>query len=67
MAAEQMLSALTNAVSERAYNYWAGDGIQAQEHGLKMTSWWSEAPTTAKADATARAFGRPCKRCRGES
>lgn len=67
MAAEQMLSALTNAVSERAYNYWTGDGIQAQEHGLRMTPWWSEAPTTTKSDATARAFGRPCKRCRGES
>lgn len=67
MAAEQMLNALVDAAPERAYRYWAGDGIQAREQGLRTTSWWSEAPTTSAADATARAFGRPCKRCRGES
>lgn len=65
MAAEQMLSALAGAAPERAYSYWVGHGIQAQERGLRMTPWWSTASATSPIDATARAFGRPCKRCRG--
>ena len=65
MAAEQMLSALAGDAPERTYSYWVGQGIQAQERGLRMTPWWATASTEAPFDATARAFGPPCKRCRG--
>lgn len=66
MAAEQMLAALIGAAPERAYRFWVGDGSQARAQGLHATAWWSSAPTTTPAVATERAFGRPCKRCRGE-
>lgn len=66
MAAEQMLAALVGVAPERAYRFWAGDGSQARAQGLRTTAWWSSAPTTTSAAATERAFGRPCKRCRGE-
>lgn len=66
MAAEQILSALVGTAPERAYRYWVGDGIQAHEHGFRMTPWWNMASTKAPFDVTARAFGPPCKRCRGD-
>jgi hypothetical protein len=67
MAAEQMLGALVGSSPERAYRYWSGDGTQARAQGLRTTPWWSRAPTTSAAVATEQAFGRPCKRCRGDS
>ena len=67
MAAEQMLGALVGSFPERAYRYWVGDGTQARAQGLRTTPWWSRAPTTSAAVATEQAFGRPCKRCRGDS
>lgn len=65
MAAEQMLDALVGASPERAYRYWAGNGVQARARGLRMTPWWNMASTQAPHDVTARAFGPACKRCRG--
>jgi ThiF family len=67
MAAEQMLGALVGSSTARAYRYWVGDGTQAQAQGLRTTPWWSRAPSTSTTVATDQAFGRPCKRCRGNS
>ncbi len=67
MAAEQMLGALVGTSPVRAYRYWVGDGTEAHAQGLRTTPWWSDAPATTPAEATERAFGRPCKRCRTES
>lgn len=67
MAAEQMLGVLVGTSSQRAYLYWVGDGTQAHAQGLQTTPWWSRAPTTTAAAATEQTFGRPCKRCRGDS
>ncbi|MDP1756527.1 MAG: ThiF family adenylyltransferase [Pseudohongiella sp.] len=67
MAAEQMLGALVGTSPQPAYHYWAGDGTQARAQGLQTTAWWSRAPITTAAAATEQAFGRPCKRCRGDS
>lgn len=64
LAAEHMLQALSGD-SKTSYRFWVGEGDIAAKEGLKTTHWWSEAKRTPHAEATLRAFGRPCKRCRG--
>lgn len=64
LAAEHMLGAL-NGDAKSSYRFWVGDGTAAAKEGLRTTSWWRAAGQTSQAEATLRAFGRPCKRCRG--
>ena len=64
IAAEHILAALTGE-SGRSYRYWVGDGKAAEAQGLRVTPWRDEARSVTFADATLRAFGRPCRRCRG--
>jgi len=64
LAAEHMLQALSGD-TKTSYRFWVGEGEFAAKEGLRMTHWWSEAKRTQHAEATLRAFGRPCKRCRG--
>ena len=66
MAAEQLLQGLTGAAAPR-YSFWAGDGTEARKQGLSTTAWWADAQSTPAAEATRRLFGRPCRRCRGET
>nr|WP_245176259.1 MULTISPECIES: ThiF family adenylyltransferase [unclassified Cupriavidus] len=66
LAAEHILSALTSKVSP-AYRFWVGDGVAAAEAGLRTTNWWLTAKHTSQTEASFRAFGRPCKRCRGST
>lgn len=65
MAAEHLLLALSGS-SGPSYRYWAGDGKAASEQSLQTTPWWKLARSTMPSDAQSkRAFGRPCKTCRG--
>lgn len=64
LAAEHMLGAL-NGDAKSSYWFWVGDGKVAAKEGLRTTNWWRAAGQTSRAEATLRAFGRPCKRCRG--
>lgn len=64
LAAEHMLSAL-NGDAKPSYRYWLGEGAAAAKEGLRTTNWWNAAGETSQAEATLRAFGRPCKHCRG--
>lgn len=66
MAAEHMLGAICGE-SKPSYRFWVGEGVAAAKQGLKTTNWWKSAATTSTDDATVRAFGRPCKKCRGAS
>lgn len=64
IAAEHMLSAL-NGEMRPSYRFWVGEGTAAAKGGLKTTNWWNAARKTSPDEATLRAFGRPCKHCRG--
>ena len=64
IAAEHMLSAL-NGEMKSSYRFWVGEGTAAVKENLKITNWWKAAGKTSYEDATLRAFGRPCKNCRG--
>lgn len=62
MAAEHLLSALTEAAP--SYRYWVGEGRVAAEQGLRATPWRDAARSLSFEEASQRVFGRPCKRCR---
>lgn len=64
IAAEHMLGAL-NGETKPSYRFWVGEGATAAKENLKTTNWWKAAGKTSPEDATLRAFGRPCKNCRG--
>ncbi|PAU65998.1 hypothetical protein BZL41_04005 [Pseudomonas sp. PIC25] len=64
IATEHLLSALQGE-GGASYRYWVGDGKTAIEQGLRATAWWKEARSVSHVEAAARAFGRPCKLCRG--
>lgn len=64
LAAEHVLSAL-NGNEKSSYRFWVGEGKAAAQEGLRTTNWWRVAGQTPQTEATLRAFGRPCKRCRG--
>jgi hypothetical protein len=65
MAAEHILSALGQP-GPATYRFWVGKGAAAAEAGLKTTPWHQIASTVSQTEGTRRAFGRPCKRCRGK-
>lgn len=66
IAAEHLLSALSGGANA-SYRFWRGDGKIAADEGLVTTNWWKTAGQTSHSEATLRAFGRPCRRCRGAS
>jgi ThiF family len=66
LAAEHMLAAL-NGDTQPSYRFWVGPGTAAAKEGLRTTAWWRIAANTSQTEGAARAFGRPCKRCRERS
>lgn len=66
MAAEHMLAAVGGSTTS-SYRNWVGEGRAAAEKGLRATPWRDIARKLSLAEATARVFGRPCKRCRGSA
>ncbi|MET3555267.1 MULTISPECIES: ThiF family adenylyltransferase [Burkholderia] len=64
VAVEHILGAL-HGKPEASYKFWVGDGVAAQNEGLRTTNWWMSAKQTSSDSASLRVFGRPCKRCRG--
>ena len=65
-AVEHLLPALAGETGA-SYRFWVGEGRAAAEQGLRATAWWSEASGVPFDEATRRAFGRPCRRCRGST
>ncbi|UGS90965.1 ThiF family adenylyltransferase [Ralstonia wenshanensis] len=66
LAAEHLLSAL-KGVESASYRFWLGEGAEAAAAGLRTTNWWKTAAQTTQPEATLRAFGRPCRRCRSST
>lgn len=66
LAAEHLLSAIatTNGAS---YRFWVGDGEVAEQKGLRTTPWWAKATSVTFDEATRRAFGPACPRCRSRT
>ena len=65
MASEHILAALSGEVGA-SYHYWTGEGTAAAAQDLRTTRWWNEARTSVpSAFHSKRAFGSPCKVCRG--
>ena len=47
-----------------SYRFWVGEGRVANQQGLQTTPWRDIARRLSYEEATARVFGRPCKRCK---